>query len=522
MATWRSYYDGEHPTYLTARQQQYLQLLGGAKFCTNFSRVVVDALVDKMHVTGFKVSRPATEQKPIASPPAQPAPLPPQLPGQPPTPGQSLPQPALQHTEEQPQKEKPEERWGKILAQIWADNRCDAQQIRAHRAAARDADSYIIVDWDSDKERPRISANTAYDGTVGVKVHYTEIGKMYCASKRWPVDRVNDMGNIGKMRRLNLYYPDRIEKYVSNEMSYEGKWQQYQDEGADGNPEPWPLPWLDDADKPLGIPIAHIRNCDAGYDYGISELSPVVPLQDALNKTLVDMVAANDYNAFQRIWHVGGENPPGGWDTYPGAVFSDTTPGASFGVLPGEPPRAFIEAMRELIGHIAAVSRTPQHYFLTQGMPPSGEALKTAEATLVAKVKDRQVAYGNAWEDAMKMCVKLMATFGEDIGMDDDAVISCQWDDPETRNQTDTQAKAQYMQNAGFQREALRIMGYDDQEIEQLETEKQQAQGNMTTLASVLADRARGQFEQGAPSGQRPPFGGLTQPRAPFGQGAPE
>jgi len=48
----------------------------------------------------------------------------------------------------------------------------------------------------------------------------------------------------------------------------------------------------------LGVPVVHFRNNDQGYDYGASELSSVIPLQNALNKTIIDLLASADTSAF--------------------------------------------------------------------------------------------------------------------------------------------------------------------------------------------------------------------------------
>ena len=87
--------------------------------------------------------------------------------------------------------------------------------------------------------------------------------------------------------RRTVYYPDRVEKYA-----LDGDWKQVQDPGDPG----WPLPFVDGSGQPLGIPVSHLRNPDLR-----SELHDIIPLQDALNKAWLDIMAASDSTAFRML-----------------------------------------------------------------------------------------------------------------------------------------------------------------------------------------------------------------------------
>jgi hypothetical protein len=84
---------------------------------------------------------------------------------------------------------------------------------------------------------------------------------------------------------------------------------------------------------------------------------------------------------------------------------------------------------------IARVSRTPLSFFqITREVAAEG-TLKQEEAGLVSRAKNRQVAFGNSWEDAFIMARKLENTFGTKYGeLDEEKKISTTWADPETRN----------------------------------------------------------------------------------------
>jgi len=467
VSLYREYYDGDHNVKLSERQEEYIQGVDG-RFCLNMCPVVVNSMTDRLVVSGFSVSAPPSTQGDEAA---------------------------------RPEGEEPETAWAETINEWWTDNRGDGLQRKIHKAAARDGNSYAIVSWDEEKGRPRFEWQprfVAYGGNPnngrGVKVHYEPDGvTILCASKRWvEVDRVT----LNQVRRLNLYFADRIEKYYadtrSGDAGYEGNWQEWMDEGDAA----WPLPWRDAKGQPLGVPIAHFKNADAGYAEGDSELVSVIPLQDVLNKILVDMTADADYSAFRILTQSGGKRPDG--NAFPGMIMHNPDKEVKFGVIDGSGSDQFITAIDAVVKYIADVTRTPQYMFFQTGQMPSGEALKTAESGLMAKVQDRQVGYGNAYEDMMTIAVRLANTFGGGVDIPDGAIINTVWDETATVTLEDRRDKADFLLGAGFERESLRVYGYDDVEIERLETERQESRESETTLAELIASAARASFETGA------------------------
>jgi hypothetical protein len=57
-------------------------------------------------------------------------------------------------------------------------------------------------------------------------------------------------------------------------------------------------------------------------------------------------------------------------------------------------PGVFVKAVEMLVQHIASQTRTPPHYFALTGQFPSGDAIKSAETGLVAKVRRKMVHFG--------------------------------------------------------------------------------------------------------------------------------
>ena len=75
-------------------------------------------------------------------------------------------------------------------------------------------------------------------------------------------------------------------KYIMGKTA--GQWEPHMDAGD----ATWPLPWIDGKGAPLGIPVVEFANP------GGSEIDQIIGLQNALNKTWLDLIAAADASGF--------------------------------------------------------------------------------------------------------------------------------------------------------------------------------------------------------------------------------
>lgn len=161
----RDYYNGDHPTLLTDRQREFLHLRDRLKFCMNYCRLVVDAPAERLAVTGFQ---------------------------------------------------SPDQKVSAWLWQLWNAARLDAISKGVHLAAIRDGEAYLLVDYDPVADRPRLTLNLADEGEGGITMHYSDEGQPLFAVKRW---RVNAGSEAGSTRRMTIYYPDRVERYISTALA---------------------------------------------------------------------------------------------------------------------------------------------------------------------------------------------------------------------------------------------------------------------------------------------------------------
>lgn len=371
-ATFRDYYEGEQATQLTSRMRKFLELDATQEFNLNMCGIVVDALAEKLKVARFEC-----------------------------------------------------ESQDELLRKWWSENRMDGVQGVVHLAAVRDGDTYVLVEWDNEAARPRFTQENAYNGSDGLHVVYSDERRRepLVAIKRWTVTSGIDV----KTRRTNLYYADRIEKYT--DAGTGNHWTPLVEEWNEDGTERWPLPWLDPkTGEPLGLPVVHFRNKDQGYSYGLSELDNVVPQQNALNKTVIDVLAAADTTAFQIPWMTGGK--PENSTFAPGSWVYTTNPEAAIGTIPGADLASLISLKDSVAADIAKITRTPLSYFQLTGQVAAAGTLKEQRSGLIAKALDRQTTFGNCWEDVMHLARRLHNAYGSG-GLDVNQEIVTLWADDE-------------------------------------------------------------------------------------------
>ena len=151
---------------------------------------------------------------------------------------------------------------------------------------------------------------------------------------------------------------------------------------------------------------------------------------------------------------------------------------------------------------MACVTGTPLHYLQpsTKGFP-SGESLRKAETRFIAKVRDRQANFGQAWSDVMSFA--LMAEgHGRDIS------IVTHWEDAAAVSEREILENILLKKEIGLSTEqALREAGYASDEIRSAESSRRVPQAQREHSRRVLR---RGRLRRGRP---RPGGSGGRQDR---------
>jgi hypothetical protein len=231
--------------------------------------------------------------------------------------------------------------------------------------------------------------------------------------------------------------------------------------------------WLEDVGtgrNPLGVvPLVPLPNMPTlSSRQGRSDIERVIPVQDAVNKLCADMIVASEYAAFPQRWMTGVEIPvypegdPNAGQPLPsftsrflagaGYTWADESDNAKMGNFAVSDLGIYARAIEMLVQHIAAQTRTPPHYLLgAMGAFPSGESLKATETGLVAKVRRKQLSFGEGWEEVMRLA---FAVAGDDKRAN---ATDCEtiWMNPESRSTAEIVDAGVKLASIGVPREAV-------------------------------------------------------------------
>lgn len=373
----RKYHEGKQKVYMDDRVKEFLALHPENPFRLNVCRTVVTAVKDELNVTGFDTSELLDDKTEM----------------------------------------KAQAVWA---GNIWNANHMDSIQDEVHEAAMRDRESFVIVDWDNDNKRPRFTHNqrftdlSAGGDQEGCWILYENNDPhqpAILAVKQW-LETITDANispfPLSRIRRT-LYYPDHVEKWV-----YQNGWQHYAEEG-----EEWPIPWRDKNGQPLGIPIVHFMNENL-----TPEAWDAIPMQDAINKTLVDILSNSDMSAFRSYkafgWYptTDGQAPKADGSNLlkfkPGQFVGSVKPPdqASMDAIIGEDVTPMVNTLKDLIILTAQITDTPVSRFMASGQIAGSLTLKEQEQPLKKKAADRRSLFGDAWQQCMVMARKLQNAFG--------------------------------------------------------------------------------------------------------------
>jgi hypothetical protein len=379
----------------------------------------------------------------------------------------------------------------KVLASWQRHSRLDALQNIVHRAAARDREAFILIDFDPVALMPRFNVAFAFDGTSGIIPHYMNDGsqRLLFATKHWIEEPMYTNDGL-RHTRFNAYYANRVEYWILGTTG----WQPYTSEGAKTDTikengrtytaaVAW---WTSDGTKtgePLGVPVIPFRNADDGSAYGVSELNDVVPaLQEAINKAFADLVIATDISGFPLIT-LTGDTPPRDDSGEvvlpaigPGGILYSAQPDAAWGQITAADLRQFLDVLDRLIIEVAKITGTPLSYFVGSGQVAAEGTLKQQEASLIAKVEDRQVSFGNAWEDSYRMAMIVDRTFNPrsqltmySLAQLKTLPVTTHWRDMTPRNEVDAVTIAERKNALGIPPEEwLPELGYDAEATERI------------------------------------------------------
>jgi hypothetical protein len=358
-----------------------LRAAGAAEFNVNIARRPIDAVLDRLSVAAVTVveDEPAEDGEPT-----------------PDTPGETA--------------------TDVLTSRVWDANELDLEWPDAMRKAMSYGDGYVFV-W------PGVD-----EGDVDVYFDAPTVGRMFYdpESPRRKLFYAKSWEE-GDRKRLTLYYPDRIERWVTLPNTRGNKPQDWQphidvdDEEADDRPEPHVEP------NPYGVvPVFHLR--PGSRPYGRPEHFDVFGAQDAITKLLATLMSTVDYHGAPQRYALTGRRPTDDVsdifeddDDLGSAPSSDISnlrsgPGElwmlrgvdAVGQLAPADVDAFMKPTSMYLRFASAVTATPMRYFEPTGVMPSGEAQRADEAPLLKKCETREKEFGGELSNALEFAMRIL------------------------------------------------------------------------------------------------------------------
>jgi Phage portal protein, SPP1 Gp6-like len=363
------YYRGRHELmFLT---EKYRQAFGHwlRKVSDNWCSVVVDAVVERMAVNGFRF-------------------------------GDTL--------------EADRDAWN-----IWQANSLDVYSDDLHTLVLCCGEAATIVEPpETDGGWPRVTVENPLEVTV-----YGTPRQRVAALKRW-------RGLDGRVFAV-VYLPDASYHFASDRPVEPGMMAQvrFEPDGEESNP--------------LGVvPVVPFRNvgaavADMRVEPAPSDLDPIMPMQDSINKLVADLMIDAEFSAFRQKVFIGVEaatdekgRPLNTVESAANRIITLTNENAKTAEFSAADPTGLIRAIEMRNQQVCAIARIPPYYLLGQsGTFPSGESLKAAETGIVRKTIRKQRVLGESHEETQRLA---FAWLGDDRADAYDAETI--WANPETRS----------------------------------------------------------------------------------------
>lgn len=311
----------------------------------------------------------------------------------------------------------------------WTTVKGEARASTVHRNALREGDGFAML---QQNPQGQVRLFRQHPAQMAVQYDTEDPDVLAVAAKVW---------RDGKRYRLNVIHPDRTERYASRGLSAGG-----------GMPGPKAFVPLEPGDPDLvkaGLEsyvdpdstLADVFHFPSGTvsEYGESLLRDVIPLQDALNKAVADMLVAMEFAAYPQRWATGVQverDPVTGKELSPfqageGRVWRVGSKDAEFGQFDPAAMEGFLQVQASFRAEIARKGKMPLHAAaMQQGTPPTGVALLVAEGETVKFGKDRTRDWGTEWRRLGARAMSL--TLATQVDPED---LDMEWAPVETRDE---------------------------------------------------------------------------------------
>jgi hypothetical protein len=305
---------------------------------------------------------------------------------------------------------------------MWQANGMDEGSDLVHTEAVKLGEAYWLVEPPArgSSDPPRITYE--HPSQVIVACAPGDPRQRLAALKKW-------VGEDG-YAYANVYTPNSIAKFRSQERPRIGQAIQWSRRSDDPGGE-----------HDLGVPIIPIRNNPSMLHGGRSDMAVALPLQDALNKLLSDMLVGSEYQAFPQRVLLGVEVPRDPNTGQPVAAAQLQASQSRLWTFENENAKvtefkaadlsAYVSSREHIAQGLNAKTRVPPHYTLGEMVNVTGDALTAAEAGLVSKVRRAMRPFGESHEEALRIGFLAMGDTERAAIVDSETI----WRNPEWRSQ---------------------------------------------------------------------------------------
>ncbi len=215
------------------------------------------------------------------------------------------------------------------------------------------------------------------------------------------------------------------------------------------------------------LPVVHVQNLPQPFYYeGLSEVEPLIPLQDELNTRLSDRANRVTFQSFKMYLGKGIENfleRP----VAPGQMWTTDNPDAQIEAFGGDAPtpseEAHINEVREAMDKTSAVTAVAAGLLRNKvGNLTSENALRIVMMGLLARTEKKRLTYGQGIERLCELILHTLDVAGALSTDPDERRVRLHWQSPIPENTTQRLRDAEIKARLGVPRDVvLAELGYD-------------------------------------------------------------
>lgn len=341
----------------------------------------------------------------------------------------------------------------------------------AHKYALICGQSFIVV-WSDGAGGIELFYHKAH--TCHIEYDADNPNRAIYAVKWWFEDERKEKSHI----RIKLYYPNALYTFRSTH-------------AVDSIKNIGDVERVEEVPNPYGvIPVFAFQPDRRDI---VSDLRDVIPIQLSLNLLNVNELATSEFAAYGQKYIISNAEAPIPVVSAPNSILhipaaTDGEQPVSVGEFQASQMAQYGPTIERRIQSLAAITRTPLHYFRAAGGTPSGDALIALEAPLNNKAWDRIDRFRVTWR---KLAAFILQILGYSVQPED---IEPQFARPETIQPSVEAAVYKMWHDAELPTEAnLRRANFSDAEIADILAEQKREKEE--SIANAIAAFNRGGVE---------------------------